>query len=114
LSASKGFIAKLLHLKPLLHVDIRDGSLHPLSNALGTKGLKKKMIKSLKSRMDLSKKYRFGIGHCDNLTDAIWYKDVIEKEFSPSSIFVTSISSAIGSHSGPGTIAIAILPEENY
>jgi DegV family protein with EDD domain len=62
LSASKGFIAKLLHLKPLLHVDTRDGSLHPLSNAFGLKGLKKKMIKTIQNHLDPSKQYRFGIG----------------------------------------------------
>ena len=114
LSASKGFVAKLLHLKPLLHVDTKDGSLHPLSNAFGSKGIRKKMMKMLAKHMDPSKQYRIGIGHCDNLATAMWYKEQIEKTFKVSSLFVTSISCAIGSHSGPGTIAIAILPEEAY
>jgi hypothetical protein len=114
LSASKGFIAKLLHLKPLLHVDTRDGSLHPLSNAFGLKGLRKKMIRTIQSKLDPSVSYRFGIGHCDNIEDAQWYKEQIQKKCNVSSIFVTSISSTIGSHSGPGTIAIAFLPEESY
>lgn len=114
LSASKGLIAKLLHLKPLLHVDTRDGSLHPLSNAFGLKGLRKKMMKTILRQLEPSKKYRFGIGHSNNMIDAMWYKNELEKTGFPSSIFVTSISATIGSHSGPGTIAIAFLPEESY
>jgi DegV family protein with EDD domain len=114
LSASKGFIANLLHLKPLLHVDIRDGSLHPLSNAFGLKGLRKKMIKTIQKKLDPTKKYNFGIGHSNNLEDALWYKKEIESKLNPASIFMTSISATIGSHSGPGTIAIAFLPEESY
>lgn len=114
LSASKGFVAKLLHLKPLLHVDTKDGSLHPLSNAFGSKGIRKKMMKMLAKHMEPSKQYRFAIGHCDNLSTAMWYKEQIEKNCNVSSLYITSISCAIGSHSGPGTIAIAILPEEAY
>jgi len=113
LSATKGFIANLLHLKPLLYCE-KDGSLHPLSNALGKNGLKKKMMATIKKNMVPNKKYWFAIGHCNNEETALWYQKAIQKEFSPSELYVTSIASTIGSHSGPGTISIAFFPEPEF
>jgi DegV family protein with EDD domain len=110
LSASKGFIANLLHLKPLLHCE-KDGSLHPLSNAFGKNGLKKKLLATMKKAIDPNKKYWIAIGHCNNEETALWYKKQIETLFAPSELYVTSIASTIGSHSGPGTISIAFIPE---
>lgn len=110
LSASKGFIANLLHLKPLLHCE-KDGSLHPLSNAFGKNGLKKKLLATMKKAIDPNKKYWIAIGHCNNEETALWYKKQIETLFTPSELYVTSIAPTIGSHSGPGTISIAFIPE---
>ncbi len=110
LKASKGKIATLLHLKPLMHTD-PTGALKPFSKAFGSQGLKKKMLQELKKRIGNTPKVHFGIGHCNNEATALWYKAEIEKQFQPASIYVTSISPTIGSHSGPGTISIAFLPE---
>ncbi|MCE5223247.1 DegV family EDD domain-containing protein [bacterium] len=113
LSTSKGFIANLLHLKPLLHTE-KDGSLHPLSNAFGQNGLKKKLLSTMKKTMIPGKKYWIAIGHCNNEETALWYKKQIESLFSPTELYVTSIASTIGSHSGPGTISIAYFPEPEF
>jgi uncharacterized protein len=110
LKASKGKIATLLNLKPLMHTD-PTGALKPFSKAFGSNGLRKKMLKELSKRIGNKKSIHFAIGHCNNESTAIWYKEQIEKLFSVASIYITSISPTIGSHSGPGTISIAFLPE---
>lgn len=110
LKASKGKIATLLNLKPLMHTD-STGALKPFSKAFGSNGLRKKMLKELSKRIANHKSIHFAIGHCNNESTAIWYKEQIEKLFPVKSIYITTISPTIGSHSGPGTISIAFLPE---
>jgi uncharacterized protein len=110
LKASKGKIATLLNLKPLMHTD-PTGALKPFAKAFGSNGLRKKMLKELKKRVANHKNVHFAIGHCNNEATALWYKEQIEKLFPVKSIYVTTISPTIGSHSGPGTISIAFLPD---
>lgn len=110
LKASKGKIATLLNLKPLMHTD-PTGALKPFSKAFGSNGLRKKMLHEISKRISGLKSVHFAIGHCNNESTALWYKEQIEKMYPVKSIYVTSISPTIGSHSGPGTISIAFLPD---
>jgi len=110
LSKGKMFLGNLLHLKPILHVE-KDGSLHQLGTALGSKGAQKKMLKHIASSIQEMEHIRFGIGHALDLKKANWYQEKIQKLYNPSSIFVTDISPTLGTHAGPGTIAIAWLPD---
>ncbi len=110
LKASKGKIATLLNIKPLMHTD-PTGALKPFSKAFGSKGICNKMLAELKKRVGDKKAIHFAIGHCNNESTALWYKNEIENIFHPLSTYVTTISPTIGSHSGPGTISIAFLPE---
>ncbi|MDD4028171.1 MAG: DegV family protein [Caldisericia bacterium] len=111
LSKGKMFLGNLLHLKPILHVE-KDGSLHQLGTALGgSKGAQKKMLKHIASATQEMEHIRFGISHALDEKKAKWYQDKIQKLFHPASIFVTDISPTLGTHSGPGTIAIAWLPD---
>jgi hypothetical protein len=54
---------------------------------------------------------RFGISHALDLKKAKWYQDKIQKLFNPESIFITDLSPTLGTHAGPGAIAIAWLPD---
>jgi len=47
-----------------------------------------------------------GISHSDDVAFANEAKASIQERFSPQSVQITMIGSAIGSHVGPGTIAI--------
>jgi fatty acid-binding protein DegV len=93
-----------------MHTD-PTGALKPYSKAFGSNGLRKKMLNELKKRTANHQNIHFAIGHCNNEATALWYKEQIEKLFPVKSIYVTTISPTIGSHSGPGTISIAFLPD---
>ena len=109
LKATKGKIATLLNIKPLMHTD-PTGALQPFSKAFGSLKLRDKMLEELKKRTKGKQNLHFAIGHCNNEPTALWYREKIQSLFSPKSIYVTTISPTIGSHSGPGTISIAFLP----
>jgi DegV family protein with EDD domain len=111
LSKGKMFLGNLLHLKPILHI-VKDGSVHQLGTALGgSKGAKKKMLKHIASVTQGMEHLRFGISHALDLKKAKWYQDKIQKLFNPESIFITDLSPTLGTHAGPGAIAIAWLPD---
>ena len=50
-----------------------------------------------------------GISHADTEETALEVKAMIEEELHPKEVYITSIGSAIGAHTGPGTIAIFFL-----
>ena len=50
-----------------------------------------------------------GISHADCVDTALEMKAMIEEEFHPKEVFISSIGSAVGSHTGAGTIAIFFL-----
>jgi fatty acid-binding protein DegV len=50
-----------------------------------------------------------GISHADCVETASEMKAMIEEEFHPVEVLITSIGSAIGSHTGAGTISIFFL-----
>ncbi|MDV2888239.1 DegV family protein, partial [Alkalihalophilus pseudofirmus] len=52
-----------------------------------------------------------GISHADSEMTALEVKAMIEEEFQPKEVYITSIGSVIGSHTGAGTISIFFLNE---
>jgi hypothetical protein len=111
ISKTKMRMANWLHLKPLLYVE-KDGSLHPLKNAFGgSKGAQKKMMKHIATTTKGQEALQFGICHAVDEAKAKWYQQRIQESCHPSSVFVTDMSPTIGTHAGPGAIAIAWLPD---
>ncbi|NPC92153.1 DegV family protein [Bacillus sp. WMMC1349] len=104
ISKTSAFVGGLLNIKPLLHVE--DGKLIPLEKIRGKKKLSRRMIELMRERgLDLSNQ-TIGISHGDDIETAEEFKMLIEAEFHPKEIIINMIGSAIGAHSGPGTLAI--------
>ncbi|AGN35699.1 DegV family protein [Bacillus paralicheniformis] len=104
ISKASAFVGGLLNIKPLLHVE--DGKLVPLEKIRGKKKLLKRMIELMKERsVDLSGQ-TVGISHGDDEETAEEVKRMIEAEFQPGEIVVNMVGSAVGAHSGPGTLAV--------
>lgn len=104
ISKASAFVGGLLNIKPLLHVE--DGKLVPLEKIRGKKKLLKRMIELMKERsIDLSGQ-TVGISHGDDEETAEEVKRMIEAEFQPGEIVVNMVGSAVGAHSGPGTLAV--------
>ncbi|AKP46358.1 DegV family protein [Bacillus smithii] len=109
LSRASAFLGGLLNIKPLLHVE--DGKLVPIEKIRGRKKLFKRMLDLMEERgADLSSQM-IGISHGDDEQTALEVKQMIEERFGCRHFFIHSIGGAIGSHAGPGTLAIFFLNE---
>lgn len=106
-SKASAFIGGLLNIKPLLHVE--NGKLVPIEKHRGRKKVFRRIIDLMDERgVDLSAQ-TIAISHGDDLSTALEVKALVEERFKPKDIEIHMIGSVIGSHAGPGTIAIFFL-----
>lgn len=106
-SKASAFVGGLLNIKPLLNVE--DGKLVPIEKIRGKKKLMRRIIEVMKERGESLENQVIGISHADDRGTAEEMKQMILDEFAPKDVFVSDIGAAIGSHTGPGTIAIFFL-----
>lgn len=103
LSKGSAFFGNVLNIKPVLHVD-EIGRLVPIQKVIGRK-------KSLKALVDyMEKRYNkesttVYLSHGDCYDDAKYVADEIEEKFGLY-VKILPLSYVIGSHSGPGTVAL--------
>lgn len=104
ISKSSAFFGGLLSIKPILHVD--DGKLIPIEKVRGRKKALARMVEIMAERGgDFSDKI-VGISHGDDLDTVEEVKKLIEEKLHPKGFDITMVGAVIGSHSGPGTLAI--------
>ncbi|WP_442599149.1 DegV family protein [Neobacillus sp. D3-1R] len=109
LSKASAFFGGLLNIKPLLHME--DGRLAPLEKLRGKKKLLRRMVEMMKERGQSIGLQTIGISHAADEETANELKAMIDEELNPKEIIITSIGSAVGAHTGPGTIALFFLNE---
>ncbi|MBD7985118.1 DegV family protein [Sporosarcina sp. Sa2YVA2] len=110
-SKTSAFIGGLLNIKPLLHVE--SGKLVPIEKHRGRKKVFRRMLDLMEERgVNLSEQH-IAISHGDDMETALEVKALIEERFNPKKIDIHMIGSVIGSHAGPGTIAIFFLNKFN-
>ncbi|WP_042356507.1 DegV family protein [Bacillus rubiinfantis] len=106
-SKASAFLGGLLNIKPILNVE--DGKLVPIEKIRGQKKVFRRIIDLMKERGSMLEQQVIGISHADNETTAQEVKAMIEAEFNPKEVYISSIGSAIGAHTGAGTISIFFL-----
>src|SRR5690606_354271 len=110
-SKASAFIGGLLNIKPLLHVE--DGKLVPIEKHRGRKRVLRRIVELMEERGAEFSKQTIAISHGDDESTALEMKALIEEKLQPKNVEIHMIGSAIGSHSGPGTIAIFFLNKVN-
>ncbi|MDM5226628.1 DegV family protein [Cytobacillus sp. NJ13] len=103
-SKASAFLGGLLNIKPLLTVE--DGKLVPIEKLRGKKKLLRRVIELMKENGTAFENQIVGISHADDEDTALEMQKLILEELKAKEVYITSIGSAIGSHTGPGTIAI--------
>lgn len=103
-SKASAFLGGLLSIKPILNVE--DGKLVPIEKSRGRKKALNRMLDLMQERGGSFTNKIVGISHSDDVAFANEAKASIQERFSPQSVQISMIGSAIGSHVGPGTIAI--------
>ncbi|WP_043933082.1 DegV family protein [Bacillus sp. EB01] len=108
-SKASAFLGGLLNIKPLLNVE--DGKLVPIEKIRGKKKLLRRVVEVMGERGQNLNQQVIGISHADDLETATEMKQMIVDAYSPREVYITDIGSAVGAHTGPGTIAIFFLNE---
>ena len=103
-SNTAAFAAKMLNIKPVLHVD-NEGHLIPVSKKIGRKNSIKEIVEQFKNTYDSSYD-TVVITHADCFDDAMYLKKLLLEVCSPKNLIISNIGTVIGSHSGPGTLAL--------
>ncbi|MBS3970065.1 MAG: DegV family protein [Clostridia bacterium] len=104
LNPMKATIANILNIKPILTVV--DGLVEPLDKVRGSKKVIHKMIGLAKQRGgDFSNK-TVALAHAIIPEKAEVFKEEVAVQLNPREIIFTEIGCTIGTHAGPGTLAI--------
>ncbi len=106
-SKASAFLGGLLNIKPLLNVE--DGKLVPIEKHRGRKKLLRRIIELMRERGSDLDSQIIGISHADDEQTALEMKELIQQELHVHDVYISSIGSAIGSHTGPRTLAFFFL-----
>lgn len=109
ISKTSGFIGNMLHVCPLLNVN-DEGKLIPREKILGKKKVINAIVEKMVQNADNGKDYDdyCFISHSASYEDAKAVEDKIENEFPKlkGKVEIFDIGTTIGSHTGPGTVAL--------
>ena len=111
-SAATAVVGSLLSIKPVLHVD-NAGKLINVSKARGRKASIDALFENMKKSMfPIEQNQTVFISHGDCIADAEYLANRIKTEMGIQDIQINYVGSVIGSHSGPGTLALFFLGNE--
>ena len=104
-SKTTAIIGTLINVKPVLHVN-NEGRLVPLNNVRGRKKALVALVNQMEKRLPGFENDTVFISHGDSLEDAEYVASLVKERFGIQDILINYVSPTIGSHSGPGTIAL--------
>lgn len=110
-SKTSAIFGALLGIKPVLHVD-NEGRLKLVSKVRGREASMDALVSKLKETAtgDISKEMVF-ISHGDCLDDARLLENKL-KQAGVKKLIISDVGAVIGSHSGPGTIAMFFMGQQ--
>ncbi len=110
-SAASAFLGSMLNIKPVLHVD-NEGHLIPMAKVRG----RKHSLDALVDRMEKTAVNPAGqtvfISHGDAQADAEYVAEQVKSRLGVQETHINFIGPVIGSHAGPGTIALFFVGTE--
>ncbi|HHU31179.1 MAG: DegV family protein [Zhaonellaceae bacterium] len=104
ISATQAFLGGMLNVKPVLQ--LKEGKIIPLDKVRGWKKALAKLINVMEERGRDFEQQVIGISHADYEEMAKDLAEQIKARFKVKDIFISEIGPVIGSHTGPGTIAL--------
>lgn len=105
ISGIKAAVGQLLNIKPILSVN-QEGKLVPTGKAKGRKKSIHALMDRFREMYDPSLGKDFAISHADCLDDANMLAQLIQSEFDMNEPVIENVGMVIGSHAGPGTVAL--------
>jgi len=111
LSSAAAIVGTMLNIKPVLNVD-NEGYLIPVEKVRGRKLSITAMLKMMEKTAINPEEQTIFISHGDCLEEAEFLANLVKEKLNVKDIKMNYIGPVIGSHSGPGTIALFFLGTE--
>ncbi len=108
ISATSAMLGGLLNIKPVLDVD-PDGKLRPITKVRGRKNALSGILGKMNELIENPDGQMIFISHGDCADDAAVLEKEIRSRYNVSDVITNYIGTTIGSHSGPGTLAVFFL-----
>lgn len=111
-SKTTAFVGTLAGIKPKLHVD-NEGHLIPIGKVRGRKKSLHALVDYMEEKMGSYRQQNdiIFISHGDDLEAAEFVRDLIKERFGIETFMINNVGPTIGTHSGPGTIALFFMGE---
>ncbi|MGN0550619.1 MAG: DegV family protein [Acutalibacteraceae bacterium] len=110
-SAAAAIIGSALGIKPVLHVD-NEGHLIPVKKVRGRRQSLDALVEMMEQSAIFPKEQTVFISHGDSLDDAKYVEKQVKEKLKVKNVKINYIGPVIGSHSGPGTIALFFIGSE--
>ena len=107
-SAATALVGSALGIKPVLHVD-NEGHLINVSKARGRRASIDAMAAKIGETGIAPQNQVIFISHGDCMEDAKYLEKVVRETYHPKDVVISYVGPVIGSHSGPGTLALFFL-----
>lgn len=109
-SRAAAILGTLISIKPLLHVDDA-GHLVPVSKIRGRKKSLMALVDVMVETMGVYDNSTIMISHGDCLEDAEFVASLVKERTKVQNVIINYICPTIGSHAGPGTVALFFLAD---
>ena len=104
IGGAQALLGNVLNIKPIL--ELRDGSIEPAGKVRTKKKAIQHVVELAAERINGRTPIRIAVTHANAETDASTLLDLAQEHFNPAETLTSSLSPVIGTHAGPGTVAL--------
>ena len=111
ISATTAVVGSMLQIKPIIHVD-NEGHLINVAKSRGRSASMKALVDRMAERVENATAQTVFISHGDCLEDAQAVGEMVKERFGVPEVRYNFVGPVIGSHTGPGVIALFYMGRE--
>lgn len=111
ISSTAAILGIVLHIKPILTIN-NEGRVMSLLKVKGRKGSIAKLAETVIERIENPEEQIIGICHGDCIEEALKLKESILKEIKVKEVIINFTGPAVGTHGGPGNLAVFFMGKE--
>jgi DegV family protein with EDD domain len=103
-SGAQALAGTMLNIKPIL--ELQDGKIESIEKVRTKSKATQRMIELAAERIDGRAPVRIAVTHANAEADALSLLETAQKHFDPIETLISPLSPVIGTHAGPGTVAL--------
>lgn len=111
ISTTTALLGTMLQIKPVLHMD-NEGHLISMAKSRGRKASIEALAKKFAETQLSGENDTVFISHGDCLEDAQYLSKIMKETYGVKEVVISYVGAVIGSHSGPGTLALFFMGEK--